>query len=321
MKIENRNHKDTVFRMLFNTPDRLLELYNAINETHYNNPDDLTITTLEGNTYLNMKNDVSFIIDFELNLYEHQSSICPNIPLRDLYYLSANLIKLIPLKKTYKSTAVKIPTPRFFVFYNGAIEMEDSKEYKLSDLFEKETDNPAIELVVTVLNVNEGRNSKLMEACKTLKGYSIFVNKVRQYISEAKDILVNINDTDISLEIDKEVQQKNMIADAVSKAVDYCIDNDILRDFFEQHRQEVIDMGILGYTAEDHMEVIREEGFEQGYDKGFDEAKKEDELIITTQSATISNQKETITSQNATITNLESEITRLKAELAAKAKQ
>ncbi len=108
-------------------------------------------------------------------------------------------------------------------------------------------------------------------------GYSIFVNKVRQYISETKDILVNINDTDISLEIDKEVQQKNIIADAVSKAVDYCIDNDILRDFFEQHRQEVIDMGILGYTAEGHMEGIREEGVEQGYD----EAKKEDEIIIT----------------------------------------
>ncbi len=128
-----------------------------------------------------MKNDVSFILDYEINLYEHNSTPCPNIPLRFLLYISSSYKKLIPLKDTYKNTPIKIPVPRFFVFYNGTAPLPDQFEYRLSDLFFKETANPSLELKATVLNVNEGHNKELMESCKTLNEYSIFVSKVRKY--------------------------------------------------------------------------------------------------------------------------------------------
>ena len=162
MKIDNQKYKDTVFRKLFHDKRRLLELYNGVNHSNYDNPDDLEITTLEGNTFLNMKNDLSFIFDYELSLYEHQSSPCPNIPLRDLEYVASIYKKIIPTEETYKSHAISIPTPRFITFYNGTIKLEDEKIYKLSDLFAKKTDNPELELIVKVININEGHNKELM---------------------------------------------------------------------------------------------------------------------------------------------------------------
>ena len=186
MPIENQKYKDTVFRMLFNNKIHLLELYNAMNNTHYTNPDDLTITTLSGETFLKMKNDLSFLIEFELNIFEHQSTPCPNIPLRDLYYLAANLKDLIPNEKLYGPTIVNIPAPRFFVFYNGITSMEDKVTYRLSDMFAKKVESPSVELTVTALNINNGHSKELMEACKALKGYSIFVDKVRKYKSKQR---------------------------------------------------------------------------------------------------------------------------------------
>ena len=67
----SKNIKDTVFRMLFKEKDKLLELYNGINGTHYTNVNDLRINTLENAVYMNMKNDVSYVFRFEMNLYEH----------------------------------------------------------------------------------------------------------------------------------------------------------------------------------------------------------------------------------------------------------
>ncbi len=133
MQIENQKYKDTVFRMLFNNKLNLLELYNAINGTNYTNPDDLTITTLNGETFLKVKNDLSFIINLELNIFEHQSTPCPNIPLRNLYYLAATLKEKFPTEKIYSPAMVKIPVPKFIVFYNGTSPMNDKVIYRLSD--------------------------------------------------------------------------------------------------------------------------------------------------------------------------------------------
>ena len=83
-----RNQKDTVFRMLFREKKELLELYNALNDSAYNSPEDLTICTLENAIYMNFKNDISFLLDSEMNLYEHQGSYNPNMPLRGLFYFS-----------------------------------------------------------------------------------------------------------------------------------------------------------------------------------------------------------------------------------------
>ena len=94
----NRNYKDTVFRMLFSDRKNLLSLYNAISGAHYDNPEMLEIVTLENAIYMGMKNDLAFIIDTELFLYEHQSTYNPNMPLRDLFYISSEYQKLVDKK-------------------------------------------------------------------------------------------------------------------------------------------------------------------------------------------------------------------------------
>ncbi len=231
MPIENKKYKDTVFRMLFNNKLYLLELYNAMNGTSYTNPDDLIITTLSGETFMKMKNDLSFIIDFELNIFEHQSTISPNIPLRDLYYLAANLKELIQHDKLFGPSLVQIPTPRFYVFYNGTTSMEDEVIYRLSDMFKKKVESPSAELVVTALNINSGHNKELMEACQALKGYSIFVTKVRKYIKEAED--------------------------------DYD-----LRNFFTDYRKEIIEVSVNEYSYERHIKAIQDESYNNGHTSG-----------------------------------------------------
>lgn len=268
MQIETKNYKDTVFKLLFNNKLYLLELYNAINGTSYTNPDDLEITTLEGETFLKMKNDLSFIIDFELNLYEHQVSKCPNIPLRDLYYVAATYRKMIPQEKTYRTNEVKIPAPRFYMFYNGMSDLEDTVTYRLSELFQKPVEDPSIELVVTCLNVNEGHNKELMEACKTLNGYSIFVAKVRKYRENAIKQYNSTHTTPLKILADSSDIMKEIVSVAVSKAIDECIEEGVLRDFFMEYREEVQTVAILEYSAERHLQYEKEDSYNSGYDSG-----------------------------------------------------
>lgn len=239
-----RKYKDTVFRMLFRKKMALLSLYNAVNKTHFDNVDDLEIATLENAIYMSMKNDVSFIFAFELNLYEHQSTVNPNIPLRDLLYVAQQLQKLVSEKQLYGSKPVEIPTPRFVVFYNGKANMPEKVEYRLSDLFQKRLPHPELELMVTVYNINPGMNEELLEACCLLKEYMLFTTKIRE------------NRKTMKLEA------------AVNKAVDDCIREGILSDFLRAQRAEVIAMSIYEYDQEGHMEVVREEGWEDGHAAG-----------------------------------------------------
>ena len=267
-ELENKNHKDTVFRMLYREKKELLELYNALNGTSYTNEDELVVTTLEGETLLNMKNDVSYIFNDELNLYEHQSTPCPNIPLRDLSYVASIYREQFDISKTYKVLPLKIPTPRFVVFYNGTTPMEDEKVYKLSDMFEKKTDTPELELIVKVLNINEGHNEKLLKACKTLRGYSIFVSKVRKYIVETQ--LQHGKDDEEFLCL-PDNSRKAIIAEAVNKAIDWCVENEVLKEFFQKYREEASRVSILEYSAEKHLQVIKDEGYDIGHEEGFQE--------------------------------------------------
>lgn len=268
MQIETKKYKDTVFRMLFNNKLYLLDLYNAINNTNYTNPDDLMITTLSGETFLKMKNDLSFIIDFELNIFEHQSTPSPNIPLRDLYYLAANLKDLVKQESLYGSTLVQIPTPRFYVFYNGTTSMEDKVTYRLSDMFKKKVEPPSVELVVTALNINSGHNKELLEACKALKGYSIFVTKVRKYIKEAVDDYNSSHAISLNLMADNKDIMNTLIATAIEKSIDECIQEDILKDFFTDYRKEIIEVGVHEYSYERHMKVIQDESYNNGHASG-----------------------------------------------------
>ena len=133
----NRKYKDRVFRIIFRDKKELLELYNAVNNSNYSNPDDLEITTIEDVVYMGMKNDLSFIIDDVMNLYEHQSSFSPNLPLRGLFYFASLYREYIePVKqKLYMDSPMTIPFPQYIVFYNGTKEEPERQEVKLSNLY------------------------------------------------------------------------------------------------------------------------------------------------------------------------------------------
>ena len=240
----NRNYKDTVFRMLFSDRKNLLSLYNAVNQKHYTDPEDLEIVTLENAIYMGMKNDLAFIIDTNLYLYEHQSTYNPNMPLRDLFYISNEYQKLLDKKSLYSSSLQKIPAPNFIELYNGTDTLSDFSEHRLSSAFENLSGEPKLELIVTVLNINEGHNALLMEHCQTLKEYSQYVAKVRKYAT--------------GMPLDQ----------AVKYAVDECIKENILADFLRKNRAEVISMSIFEYDKEEEEKKLRKAEYEAGVEAG-----------------------------------------------------
>ncbi len=236
----NRKYKDTVFRMLFSDKVNLLSLYNAINGSNYTDPNQLEIVTLENAVYMGMKNDLSFLIDTSLFLYEHQSTYNPNMPLRDLFYISSEYQKLVDKKTLYSSQLQKIPAPNFIVFYNGTERQEDSWINYLSEAFESSPDAPNLELKVITLNINEGHNAKLMEQCQTLREYAQYVAKVRHYTAQ-----IPLNE-------------------AVTYAVNDCIKEGILEEFLRKNRSEVIAMSIFEYNKEEEERKIRKAEYEAG---------------------------------------------------------
>lgn len=243
----NRNYKDTVFRMLFSDRKNLLSLYNAVNQSDYNNPDDLEIVTLENAIYMGMKNDLAFIMDMNLYLYEHQSTYNPNIPLRNLFYIADEYQRLVVQKSLYSTVIQKIPTPRFIVFYNGTKKVDDYNEFRLSSAYENSTDNPDLELRVTMLNVNDGHNLELMEHCRTLKEYAKYVARVRKYVTQ-----------NIPLE------------EAVTRAVDECIEEGILAEFLMKNKAEVIKVSIYEYDKEFEEKKLRKAEYEAGVEAGIE---------------------------------------------------
>lgn len=252
-----RTHKDELFRMLFKEPSELLSLYNAVNGTAYENAKDLEVVTLENAIYMNMKNDVAFVFESAINLYEHQSTFNPNMPLRDLMYIEKEYSKLVDDKKLYLKKLQRIPTPRFIVFYNGRDDQPEKSYLKLSDAYERKTDNPELELTVTMLNINLGKNKELMEQCETLKGYALFVHKIRTY-------------TDMGENIDN----------AVERAVNECIQGGILKEFLQKNRAEVMEMSLFDYDEEGVMKLIREEEYEFGLEDGKALGKAESVLTL-----------------------------------------
>ena len=167
--------------MLYSDKRAILELYNALNGTDYQNPDDLTVTTLENAVYMAMKNDVSFLLDERMTLYEHQSTWNPNMPLRDLIYIARLMEKYVNKRSLYQSGQIRLPAPHFVVFYNGKEEKPEDATIKLSDAYLQKEEEPELELKVRYLNINQGCNRELMERCRTLREYSEFVSRIRKY--------------------------------------------------------------------------------------------------------------------------------------------
>ncbi len=167
-KKPNRLYKSRLFVMIFEDKRNLLELYNAVSGKHYEDPELLEINTLENAIYMSMRNDLSFLIDTRLSLYEHQSTYSPNLPLRFLLYLADLLSEMTKDENLYGSRKVQIPPPRFVVFYNGEEKQPDRKILKLSDLYAVAEEEHKLELEVLMLNINQGHNPELMKTCHTL---------------------------------------------------------------------------------------------------------------------------------------------------------
>ena len=236
----NRTFKSTLFIMLFEDKKNLLELYNAITGKHYADPELLEINTLENAIYMSMKNDVSFLIDGRLSLYEHQSTKNPNLPLRFLLYISHLYSRLTVKENLYGETIVQIPAPEFLIFYNGKDKMPERQILKLSDMYSVQEGQPKLELEATLLNISGSNNQKLKETCRTLGEYAIYTDKIRAYTEEME------------------------LSEAVDRAMDECIREDVLREFLMKHRAEARAMSIFEYDQERHMQQEREAGIEKG---------------------------------------------------------
>lgn len=256
----NRRYKDELFRFIFHDKRDLLSLYNAVNGTDYKNPDDLEINTLENVIYLKMKNDLSFLVGASMNLYEHQSTWNPNMPLRGLLYF-AELYERYINARGYRlsgNTRIPLPFPNYIVFYNGLEKEAEQMELRLSEAFEagKEGAEPALECRALILNINSGHNRELMEKCRRLQEYAEFISEIR-----------------------KNLQRGMVLEKALGQAIEYSLEHGILTDILRRSQAEVRRMLLEEYDEKAEREYLRkeaiEEGWKEGHRKGWKEGQKE----------------------------------------------
>jgi predicted transposase YdaD len=255
----NREYKDSVFSFLFSDPETLRELYGALEGVRLGADIPITINTLSDVIFKEQINDLSFMVDNRLViLIEHQSTFNPNMALRLLIYIGRVYEKLFDRKTLYTSKKLKVPQPEFIVLYNGTAPYPDRQILNLSDMFEKveylrdcADRSPALELRVKVYNINQGHNKAIIEKCRQLEWYSIFIAKVREYKADTGD------------------DEK-----AMKLAVIYCIENNILKEFLEAHASEVMNMLLTEWNTVEYGEVQREEGREEGLEEGREEGRK-----------------------------------------------
>ena len=250
----NRKYKDRLFRFLFREKKDLLDLYNAVNDSDYDDPEELEIVTMEDVIFLKMKNDLSFMVANRLNLYEHQSTYSPNMPLRGLIYFARQYEGILAkeLEKLYGTKLVVVPTPAFIIFYNGTREQADRTELYLSDAFTDGRGSGCLECTAVMLNINRGHNQELMEKCRRLWEYS-------EFIAEVNDNL------------DKGYHLQRAIAAAMNN----CIERGVLADVLLVNKAEVMGMLLTEYNEKKHMKAIRKEGYEDGIERGLEQKLEE----------------------------------------------
>lgn len=254
MKV-NRKYKDRLFRIVFREKEDLLDLYNAVNGSDYDNPEELEIMTIEDVIYVHMKNDVAFLLSDLLNLWEHQSTFNPNMPARGLGYFAQLYQQYIEKYgvNLYSSKQKKLPFPQYIVFYNGEKDMPERMELRLSDAFftkggEKRHKQPAVEVVADMININVEKNAALMAQCQKLKEYAQFIDLVRKKLQQADD------------------KEK-----AMRQAVDECIEKGILAEILYKNKMEVIEVFLTEYDEEKQRiieEKEREEELRESWEAG-----------------------------------------------------
>lgn len=234
----NREFKSDVFGMLMEEPKYALEVYNALNHSDYRDPELIEVCNLERGISLSVRNDAAFILDMNLSVYEHESTVCPNMPLRELIYVTNILEQWVKKQNLYGRKLVKIPTPRFAVFYNGVEEQRSQYQLKLSDAYANPMEAPELELTCTVYNINVGKNQALLSKCPVLRQYMIFIDYVREYLGKYPE---------------KDLRK------AINKAIDRCIREGVLREFLIRRRGEVTKVTQLDYTFDRRIELERED--------------------------------------------------------------
>lgn len=248
-----RNYKDSVFRMVFNDKQNLIDLYNAIFDTDYTIETPLEFKTIEEVLFKTVKNDIAFTIaDTFIVLMEHQSTINENMAIRDLIYFAATIQKMFSNTDFYRKKALRLPNPTFVVLYNGTEEMSDYDTINLSDHYIMEEANPALQLTVKVYNVNEGKQTELLKRCRILWEYSRFVTIVRE-----------------------NKEERPMSTEVIRQILKQCQEEGILTDFLKEHGSEAVNMLFLEMTEEEARELSKQDGFEEGYEEGVEKGIKE----------------------------------------------
>ena len=249
-----RNHKDSLFCRLFSDKENALSLYNALTGSSYTDADGLEIVTLEDAVYLSQKNDCAVCVQSSLALFEQQSSWNPNMPLRGLLYFAAEYAGWLARHKVdvHSGTLVKIPSPSYFVLYNGTEKQVEKTDLRLSKAFEKPA--AGYEWTAHVVNVNAGHNTGILERCPLLGEYAAFIADIRQ--GQAAGL---------------------PLAKAVDAAVITCIRRGRkLAEFMRKHKAEVNSMYLFGVDFEKiHEEAVRKEMFEDGRRDGLAEGREE----------------------------------------------
>jgi len=268
-----RAYRDSLFRSIYSGNDErskrwVLSLYNALTGKNHTDTSELEITTIEDVLYVSIKNDLSFLIDSQMCLFEHQSTVNPNMPLRGLLYFAQLYQKEIAKRKmdVFRSTLIKLPAPKFIVFYNGSVEQADVIKYKLSDAFIKEddlqdsehykeknlldsscNDKDAVEFewTATVININKNHNESIQKNCESLYHYCEFVDRVKASIEQGMEP-----------------------KDAINEAVDFAIKGNFLDGYFKEQKMSIIANLLTDFNQEDYDRNRREEGYEIGIQDG-----------------------------------------------------
>ena len=240
-----RTYKDSVFVTIFHDKAKLIELYNALFDTNYDENTPIDIVTIKDVLFRTLKNDVAFVLGGRfVVLVEHQASINENMPLRDLMYISTVLKRMVDTTRLYCERRLMIPRPEFIVFYNGTKDFPAYQELRLSDSFlgEKQKDEEdALQLIVKVYNINTEKNSEILKKCETLRQYSRFVEIMRSYKEDSE--LTN---------------------DVIVEVLDKCKKEGILTEFLDKYGTEIVEMLFKELTREEDLEISRLDGYEEG---------------------------------------------------------
>ena len=244
-----RTYKDSVFVTIFHEKAKLIELYNALFDTNYDESAPIDIVTIKDVLFRTLKNDVAFVLGGRfVVLVEHQSSINENMPLRDLMYISTVLKRMIDTTRLYREKRLMIPRPEFIVFYNGTKDFPAYQELRLSDSFlgEKQKDEEdALQLIVKVYNINTEKNSEILGRCETLRQYSRFVEIMRSYREDSE--LTN---------------------DVIVEVLNRCKKEGVLTEFMDKYGTEIVEMLFKELTREEDLEISRLDGYEEGFNSG-----------------------------------------------------